>query len=66
MKIIEAVILFPMTILIAVYMIYFMMNLYNDFEAEIDRHSEAREAMYETSEVYGISAYDKFDGWLEK
>ena len=66
MKIIEATLLMPLTCLITISLITLMMYMYNQFLTQIQSHDEAREKMYQTSEVVSIRVYDKFYEELSK
>ena len=55
----EATLLMPLTCLIAIGLITFMMWMYNQFLTQIQSHDEARERMYQTSKVASIRVYDK-------
>ncbi len=52
MKIVEATILIPMTILIIVSIIGLMMNYYEDLGKQIENHEKARVEFYENESIW--------------
>ncbi len=52
MKIVEATILIPMTIIIIVSIIGLMMTCYEDLGKQIESHSEMRAGIYEKESVW--------------
>ena len=52
MKIVEAVILIPLTILIIVAIIGLMMNFYEDLGRQISDHEKARIEIYEKKSIW--------------
>ncbi len=66
MRIVEASLVVPLTILIMAALIGLMMSLYAEFGEQLDRHTEELEKLYSVSETAYIRAYDKLSVVAEK
>lgn len=66
MRIVEASLVVPLTILIMAALIGLMMSFYAEFDEQLDRHTEEREKLYAVSETTYIRAYDRLSAATEK
>ena len=59
MRIIEATLIMPLTLLITAALIGLMMNFYEDLDKQIERHREERKEIYKVSETVAIRLQDR-------
>ncbi len=59
MRIIEATLIMPLTLLITAALIGLMMNFYEDLDKQIQRHAEERKEIYKVSETVAIRVQDR-------
>lgn len=59
MRIIEATLIMPLTLLITAALIGLMMNFYEDLDKQIERHMEERKEIYKVSETVAIRLQDR-------
>lgn len=59
MRIIEATLIMPLTLLITAALISLMMNFYEDLDKQIEQHREERKEIYKVSETVAIRLQDR-------
>ncbi len=59
MRMIEATLIIPLTILIVAALISLMMNFYSDLNAQIEQHEVEIKEEYKISETIGIRVWDR-------
>lgn len=59
MRIVEASLIVPLTILIMSALIALMMSFYSELGEQIEEHDAERDKLYEVSEMTYIRAYDR-------
>ncbi len=59
MRMIEATLIIPLTILIVAALISLMMNFYSDLNAQIEQHEVEIKEEYKISETVGIRVWDR-------
>ncbi len=59
MRIIEATLIMPLTLLITAALIGLVMNFYEDLDKQIQRHTEERKEIYKVSETVAIRLQDR-------
>lgn len=59
MRIVEASLIVPLTILIMSALIALMMSFYSELGEQIDEHNAKRDKLYEVSEMTYVRAYDR-------
>lgn len=65
MRIVEASLVMPLTILIMAALIGLMMSFYAEFGEQLEHHAEEREELYSISEATYIRAYDRLSAAAE-
>ena len=59
MRIIEATLIMPLTLLITAALISLMMNFYEDLDKQIEQQREERKEIYKVSETVAIRLQDR-------